>query len=159
MTKVPTLKLQWPPLRPDGSGITFAQRGGGTPGTNGVLHEGVTCYRCEGTGHYACDCPAEHGAGSNAATLFQHGHMLAQGESGIDPSWILLDSQSTISVFHNADMLKNIRPSGRICAPSPTEVFRNQSSLETSQTSGRFGLTLSPSPISSPCRMYARFAA
>jgi hypothetical protein len=38
--------------------------------------------------------------------------MLAQtGDPGIDPKWILLDSQSTISVFKNADMLSNIRRS------------------------------------------------
>ena len=98
----------------ESSVITFAQRGGSVTGTNGVLQEGVTCYRCEGTGHYACDCPVEHGVGSTAATLLQHGLMLAQGGSDIDPSWILLDSQSTISVFHNADMLKNIQPSGRV---------------------------------------------
>ena len=98
----------------ESSGITFAQTSAGVPGTNGILHEGVTCYRCDQTGHYACDCPADQGTGSTAATLLQHGLMLTQGDPGIDPSWILLDSQSTISVFHNADMLRNIRPSGRV---------------------------------------------
>ena len=38
--------------------------------------------------------------------------MMAQaGDSGIDPSWILLDSQSTISVFKNPRYLTNIRRS------------------------------------------------
>ena len=40
--------------------------------------------------------------------------MLAHGSSGIDPSWVLLDSQSTISVFKNCDMLTNIRPSDHV---------------------------------------------
>jgi len=35
--------------------------------------------------------------------------MLAQAtENGIDPNWILLDSQSTISVFCNPNMLANV---------------------------------------------------
>jgi hypothetical protein len=41
--------------------------------------------------------------------------MLAQaGDTGIDPDWILLDSQSTISVFKNASMLSNIRRSNHV---------------------------------------------
>ena len=40
--------------------------------------------------------------------------MLTQSnDSGIDPSWILLDSQSTISVFRNLNMLTNLRESER----------------------------------------------
>jgi hypothetical protein len=41
--------------------------------------------------------------------------MLAQSRKhdGIDPSWILLDSQSTISEFCNPNMLANIRISPR----------------------------------------------
>jgi hypothetical protein len=74
----------------------------------------VTCYRWIGTGHYACDCPVDRSAASSATTLLQHGLMLAQGHTGIDPSWSLLDSQSTISVFQSADMLKNIRPSNHV---------------------------------------------
>ena len=98
----------------ESSGVSFAQRSTGVPGTNGVLDEGVTCYRCNGTGHYACDRPVDHSAASSATTLLQRGLMLAQGHTGIDPSWILLDSQSTISVFQNADMLRNIRPSDHV---------------------------------------------
>jgi Reverse transcriptase (RNA-dependent DNA polymerase) len=98
----------------DGSGVTFAQRGAGVPGTNGVLHENVLCYRCNVTGHYACDCPAESASTATGTTLVQHAHVLAHGSSSIDPSWILLDSQSTISVFKNCDMLTNIRPSDHV---------------------------------------------
>jgi hypothetical protein len=38
--------------------------------------------------------------------------MLAQHSHKIDPAWILLDSQSTISVFNNPAMVQNIRDSG-----------------------------------------------
>ena len=100
----------------DGSALTFAQRSAaGVPGTNGVLHDGITCYRCNGYGHYSCDCPVESSAATTVGTtLFQHGLMLAQGATKIDPAWILLDLQSTISVFCNCDMLKNIRPSAHV---------------------------------------------
>jgi hypothetical protein len=41
--------------------------------------------------------------------------MLAHaGKHGIDPSWILLDSQSTKSLFRNANMLSNIRRSKHV---------------------------------------------
>ena len=53
------------------SAVTFAQRGTPVPGTNGVTHDTVTCYRCNAIGHYACDCPAETAA--PATTLLQNG--------------------------------------------------------------------------------------
>ena len=91
------------------SAVTFAH----VAGTNGITHNGVTCYRCNATGHFACDCPAE--SSTPATTLVQNGLIVLtqHGSHAIDPTWILLDSQSTISVFNNPDMLSNIRPSER----------------------------------------------
>jgi hypothetical protein len=43
--------------------------------------------------------------------------MMAQANAGpgcMDPNWILLDSQSTISVFNNNNMLKNVRRSPHV---------------------------------------------
>jgi hypothetical protein len=97
---------------PEATAMTFAQKAALQPGTNGFTHEGVTCYNCQGSGHYAVDCPKGTSTGT---TLVQHNFVLAQTKvSGLDPSWILLDSQSTVSVFKNPDMLRNIRKSEKI---------------------------------------------
>jgi hypothetical protein len=104
----------------EGNALTFAQQGvsyaervaASVAGTDGVVHPGITCRGgCQGYGHYAGECP---GATASGTTLTQYAFMLAQSnDSGIDPSWILLDSQSTISVFRNPNMLTNIRESER----------------------------------------------
>jgi len=38
-------------------GMTFVQSGEVVAGADGVTHTGVTCFRCEHTGHYAEKCP------------------------------------------------------------------------------------------------------
>ena len=59
------------------------------------------------------ECPTPRSAGT---TLAQFAYMMAQagGDPGLDPNWILLDSQSTISVFKNKSMLTNVRRSGHV---------------------------------------------
>jgi hypothetical protein len=96
--------------------MTFAQNTF-VAGTNGLVHEDIECYNCAAYGHYRGDCPTgATGQAHSGTTLAQFAYMLAQagGDTGIDPSWILLDSQSTISVFKNADMLTNIRRSTHV---------------------------------------------
>ena len=96
---------------PETSAMTFAQQAL-VPGNNGITHEGVQCYNCQSMGHYASNCNIE---GSVGTTLVQHAYMMAQSDSArIDPKWILLDSQSTISVFNNRHMLTNIRKSPHV---------------------------------------------
>jgi hypothetical protein len=52
---------------------------------------------------------------ATGTTLMQFAVMMAQAPSNsVDPNWILLDSQSTISVFCNKDMLNNVRPSPHV---------------------------------------------
>ena len=99
------------------TGASFAQATVAIPGTNGRTFADVRCYQCQSFGHYAQDCPTRTPPPSSSAmsgtTLLQHALMLAQHSHRIDPAWILLDSQSTISVFNNPAMIQNIRDSGR----------------------------------------------
>jgi hypothetical protein len=100
-------------LAPEATAMTFAQKAALKAGTNGLTHDGVTCYICQAMGHYASECPSTTTTGT---TLVQHAFNFAQtlGAPGIDTNWILLDSQSTISVFKNPNMLRNIRKSDRV---------------------------------------------
>ena len=103
----------------EASAMTFTQRGS-VGGADGVTHEGITCYNCQLIGHYATQCPTTESRGtpaSTGATLMQYAVMMAQANTApgsIDPTWILLDSQSTISVFNNSRMLQNIRRSPHV---------------------------------------------
>ena len=83
--------------------ITFAQHTVSVAGNDGLTHKGIECCRCHSIGHYASNCPA--GSDIPAGTTLTHyAYMMAQqtqGSFGIDPLWILLDSQSTLcSIMH-----------------------------------------------------------
>ena len=43
-------------------------------------------------------------------------------KAGIPDSWILLDSQSTVDVFKNKKLLKNIRDAKRLCTYTAMQV-------------------------------------
>jgi hypothetical protein len=95
-------------------GITFAQQGF-VAGTNGVTHTDIECFGCNNMGHYASNCPSGTGTTVSGTTLLQYAFVLAQANvSSINPAWILLDSQSTVSVFNNAAMLTNIKKSEHV---------------------------------------------
>jgi hypothetical protein len=95
----------------------------------------VTCHRCRKKGHFANECDGERAerqpnerqtgkqmlmAGIETGefdndpgvgfTFHQESDVALKVKEGRVPSsWILLDNQSTVDVFHNADLLKNIR--------------------------------------------------
>ena len=125
-----------PPSSPSPSpGLQFAQTADPVPGLDGVLHEAITCFHCRGPGHYASQCPhRQDGTEGNAGVTMLHHHQPStynftfahvdccpsQLRVAIPSTWVLLDSQSTISVFHNAFLLRNIRPSSH-----PLTVYTN----------------------------------
>ena len=81
------------------SAMTFAQNSS----TNGELADHSSAVAS------AVAAPSSNVSINTGTTLVQYAVMMAQTEAGgIDPNWILLDSQSTISVFRNKNMLRNI---------------------------------------------------
>jgi hypothetical protein len=123
------------------SGMTFIQHSAPVPGTDGVTHATTKCYNCQSHGHYASACPVETETGVTMVQLgheedpyededadylseftFLHleGHCFHQARNIIPDTWILLDSQSTVSVFKNRHLLTNIRAS-----PNPLRVHTN----------------------------------
>jgi hypothetical protein len=117
-------------------GMTFVQAGEAIAGADGVTHTHVTCFRCDHKGHYADKCPDSPNAtllqteAAVAVTLLQASHtetivatddanpvsdftfaQLPSRHELIPLSWVLLDSQSTVSVFKPPQFLSNIRRS------------------------------------------------
>ena len=153
----------WPPRNPgasvgaamsaEASAMTFMHATGGRAtyeqrvaasiaGTDGVLHPGISCYGCHGYGHYSDECPKATTINATGTTLMQYGLMLAQAtENGIDPNWILLDSQSTISVFCNPNMLANIRCSDCTLHALTNGGHQDSCMIETSQIMVPYGST------------------
>jgi len=89
----------------------FTQIATTTPGTDGALYAHIQCFACKGKGHYADMCPK-----GNAVQLFQSevGGLcdpenlpackftftsIGTHETLIPKTWVLLNSQSTVSVF------------------------------------------------------------
>jgi Reverse transcriptase (RNA-dependent DNA polymerase)/Zinc knuckle len=116
------------------SGVSFLQAADPTPGTNNITHERVKCYNCQLYGHYSADCPTSAQDGVqmlqtttmptqadqipteetlDSASSFSFAQA-ATGHNIIPHDWILLDSQSTVSVFNNRALLTDIRKSNTI---------------------------------------------
>ena len=100
-------------------GVAFAtvgaQNGTVVPGRNGRSFPNIKCHGCEAMGHYSEQCPAGEGENNRGAT--QIGFSFSQVENKahaftIPKTWILLDSQSTVDVFHNKAMLRDVQAVG-----------------------------------------------
>jgi len=130
--------------RPAGhQGIGFMQNASSkknetVSGTDGIVHERITCFRCQKMGHYSDKCPMsmlqcapapprnsskekdvisdtdDNSDNELGFGFVQTGYTMTQQGSenryhGIDNNWILLDTQSNIDIFCNRGLLKNVR--------------------------------------------------
>ena len=107
------------------AGLTFAQASAPpVAGTDGVTLPRITCFSCQSMGHYASHCPTQSGVQmfqvAPPAEPTEFAFTFANTSILIPSTWVLLDSQSTVSVFCNKAFLTNIRPS-----PTPLKVFTN----------------------------------
>jgi hypothetical protein len=117
------------------TGHTFVQAEIPVAGIDGVTHVNIKCFACNHQGHYSGSCPTDGKTNIQLLQATSGTDTIDDGvEKGVETSftfaqlphtlipkhWVLLDSQSTVSVFNNPVMLKNLHKSS-----TPLKVFTN----------------------------------
>ena len=111
----------------ENNGVAFVNAGRNEPSADGGRNlDHITCYECGRTGHYANQGPnrteESEGQEQNVTNLCMNGLEEAADAAGgfsfsqagnqvIPITWVLLDNQSTVDLFCNLRLLKNIRKS------------------------------------------------
>ena len=167
----------------ESTSVSFLQDGSLIPGTDGKTHHDIKCFNCNKKGHYASSCPEADGVQllqmaninidkgddtyKSAFSFLNVGHQpeeclftqAATGHNLIPPTWILLDSQSTVSLFKNRHLLSDIRTSPRtlrVHTNGGTQLSTQMGHVRILATSGS---TPIPSRTSCPWPKCARFVA
>ena len=99
-------------------GLSFLQESEIIAGRDGVKLANILCFKCRRKGHYANLCPGAPESDFNALQIQDDGtndqqnlhFMFTQVRlKRIPDTWVLLDSQSTVSIFKNKHLLQDIR--------------------------------------------------
>ena len=86
------------------------------PGNDGISFTEVTCYRCQKTGNYAVNCPSSTSNTRTGPQSLQVVLTMTQKTKDlpttniINPSFILLDTWSTISSTRNKNLVQKSSP-------------------------------------------------